>query len=262
MDEIVKIKNLNHRYNGILVLKNIELAVRKGEVLTILGPNGSGKTTLLKCICKILKPVKGVVYIDGYSLNNLSLREVAKRVGYVPQRHEVTYPFTLLDFVLMGTAWSQSVFSRPSRKDIQKAKGILRELGIEKYIDRPYSNLSGGELQLALIARALMQNAKILVLDEPTAHLDFKNQIKVLSTIKKLVKSGRVECCITAMHDPNLASMFSDKIVLLSDGKIFAYGEPKDVLTYENLLKVYNIRLNIVNIDGKRIVLPMLEGGK
>jgi len=254
---MLKVKGLSFSY-GDFSVENVCFEVKEGEILTLLGPNGSGKTTILKNVYGLLKPKKKCVFIDGRDFHSLSLKERAKLAGYVPQSHYPPFPYTVLDVVVMGLASQLSVFESPREEHYEKALEKLRLLGMERFKDRPYTQLSGGQLQLVLIARALVQEPKVLLLDEPTAHLDFKNQVKILGIIKKLAKEERITAILT-LHDPNLASIYSDKIALVKEGRIRAIGESSEILREEILEEVYGVPVHILEFNGFRVIMPKTE---
>jgi len=238
------INKLSFNYNSIAALKDIDLEVDLAEVLSIVGPNGSGKTTLLRCIDRVLKPNQGAVLIDGRDVANIRLGELSKIVGYVPQTSTSTFPFTVFDLVLMGRRpyirWSVS------ERDREIVAEILEFLGISELASRHLNELSGGEQQKVIVARALAQQPQILLLDEPTSNLDIKHQLEVLGIIKDLTRSRQLSV-IMAMHDLNLASRFSDKMLLLKQGCVFAVGPPESVLTEENVESVYSVKSHVTN---------------
>lgn len=238
------INKLSFSYKSIAALKDVDLELDLNEVLSIVGPNGSGKTTLLKCIDRILKPHQGAVLIDGRDVANMGLDELSKIIGYVPQTSTSTFPFTVFDVVLMGRKpyirWSVS------ERDEEIVAEILEFLGISELATRNLSELSGGEQQKVIVARALAQQPQILLLDEPTSNLDIKHQLEVLSIVKGLSRSRQLSV-IMAMHDLNLASRFSDKMIMLKEGCIFAVGTPKTVLTEENIESVYGVKSHVTN---------------
>ncbi|RLI89057.1 MAG: ABC transporter ATP-binding protein [Archaeoglobales archaeon] len=253
---MLEVKNLKFRYNGFEV--NASLKVNEREILTLLGPNGSGKTTLLRCVYGILKPRTPCVYLDGKDVHSMDLRERAKNMGYVPQIHHPSFPYTVLEFVVMGRASQISTFESPGGEDYRIAMNALKLVGIENLADKPYTQISGGQLQLALIARALVQNPKAILFDEPTAHLDFKNQIKVLEMIRRITFEKNIATILT-LHDPNLAGIYSDRIALVKDGKIYAIGRPEEVLTENELGHVYEMGVRVISVDSFRLVLPVLN---
>ncbi len=252
---LLEVRNLSYSYGDLRVLENVNLAIRVGEVVSILGPNGAGKTTLLKCILRILQP-RGAVYINGRDIGDYSVRELASIIGYVPQIHGSVFAYRVIDFVIMGRAPYHSLFSTPSLREYNKALRILEDLDIADLAERSIAEVSGGQLQLILIARALVQDAKILLLDEPTAHLDISNEFKVLNVIRRLVRRGLVEAVVMTMHNPLIASLFSDKIALMHHGRIIAYGSPSHVITSEALREVYGLEFDIIKRSDKIIVLP------
>ena len=253
---IVKVRNLTYKYKGeVIALRNISLTISEGEVTIILGPNGAGKTTLLKCILGLLEP-RGTVYIDGKNVYNIKPRDRARKMAYVPQIHHSIFAYRVIDYVLMGRTPHHSLLTLPGKSEYKKAYSILQELGIEELAERTIAEVSGGQLQLVLIARALVQEAEILVLDEPTAHLDIANKILVLSTVRKLVEQGKVRAVVMSLHDPQIAALYADKVILLAYGRIIAQGKPMEVLTSSNLLKAYGIKFKTITIGDQLIIVP------
>jgi len=249
---MIKISGLKFGYFDTEVLKGLDIEVREGEILALLGPNGSGKTTLLKLLSKILEPRGGTILIMEKDIKQYSYNELAKTVSMVPQIHRATQPYTVFDVVLMGrNPQMDSMF--PKESDIKIALSILEELGIAHLKDRPYTDISGGELRLVLIARALAQESKIMLLDEPTAFLDFKNASLVLQKINEL-KEKKGKTIVVTLHDPNEALQVSDRILLMKKGEIVAIGTPDTVLSQENLKYVYGIDVEKVSINGKTFI--------
>jgi iron complex transport system ATP-binding protein len=224
-------------YSDRVVGRGLDVTLAPGEVLALLGPNGSGKTTLLKTLLGLLAPLAGEARIDGRSLASYSIRERARRIAYVPQLHNPTFAFTVETVVLMGRTAHGNLFSRPSAKDREVAARALGEFGIEALATRPYTMISGGERQLVLLARALAQEPQFIVLDEPTASLDFGNQGKVMREIRALAASGHGVLFTT--HDPNHALRAADRAYLLRDGARVAEGAVRDVLTRPQLEALY-----------------------
>ncbi|MEM3796504.1 MAG: ABC transporter ATP-binding protein [Archaeoglobaceae archaeon] len=252
---VLEVKELRFAYGKNLVLDGINLSLNAGEIFVLLGPNGCGKSTLLKCINKILKPFGGVVLLDGKEILKMEEKEVSKLFGYVPQDHKPPFPYKVIDFVLLGRTPYIGLFSTPSKRDYEIAMESLRIVGIESFADRAYTELSGGERQLVLIARALASEAKILLLDEPTAHLDFKNTHRVLETIRRLVKERNLSAIIT-LHDPNLAQKYGDRIALVHNRKIECIGFPEEVITEELIRRVYGVEVELLSANGFRFVVP------
>jgi len=248
----VKVKELTFGYNEKVVLDHLSFEVNKGEILTILGPNGSGKTTLLKCLNMLLKP-KGSFFIDSFDISKLNEKEIAKFISYVPQIHSPVFPYKVIDVVVSGRT-PYLGFSTPTKQDYDYAYNILNKLDLTHLADKAYTQLSGGQLRLVLIARALVQQPKVLLLDEPTSHLDLKNRLLVLKILREITSEGIT--VIMSEHDPNLASIFSDKILLMCNGRIVSCGKAKDVLNRENIAKVYGVNVEIFERNGNRYVFP------
>lgn len=251
----LEVKSLSFSYGRNLVLDGVELSLNFGEILVLLGPNGSGKSTLLKCINKILKPSNGVVLLDGKEVLKMGENEVSKIFGYVPQEHKPPFPYKVIDFVLFGRTPYIGIFSKPNERDYEVAMNSLRLVGMEKFAERPYTELSGGERQLVLIARALATEAKILLLDEPTAHLDFRNTHRVLGIIRKIVKERNLSAIMT-LHDPNLAQKYGDKIALIYKGRIEKFGAPEDVIKEDFIKMAYGIDVELISMNGFKFVIP------
>ena len=243
-------------YSDRTVGRNLDVALTTGEVLALLGPNGGGKTTLLKTLLGILKPLAGEAQIDGRSLDALSIRDRARRVAYVPQVHNPTFAFTVEIVVLMGRTAHGGLFSAPSAKDREVADRALNEFGIAHLKQRPYTMISGGERQLVLLARALAQEPQFIVLDEPTASLDFGNQGKVMREIRALAASGHGVLFTT--HDPNHALRAADRAYLLRSGVRVAEGPVRDVLTRGQLEALYGAPVETLTdpASGQSAFLP------
>ncbi|MGB9628632.1 MAG: ABC transporter ATP-binding protein [Thermodesulfobacteriota bacterium] len=250
--------HFRHQHSGVDVLKDVTFKADLREVTTILGPNGSGKTTILKCVAGIWKPQKGKVLFDGKDILSFPSNRRAKIMAIVPQDHEPPFPYTVLDVVLMGRVAHVGLFSSPSRQDYLKAEEVTEVVGITHLRDKAYTNISGGERQLVLVARALAQEAPILLLDEPTSHLDFRNQIIVLSRVREIARQKKITVLMT-LHDPNLAMSFSDKAILTYEGSIVSNGLPERVITEENLKRVYGIDVAVINFNGTRIISPRIN---
>ena len=231
-------RDLTIGYPDRTVGHGLDVALSTGEVLALLGPNGGGKTTLLKTLLGLLKPKAGEVLLGDKPLDNYSIRERARVVAYVPQVHISTFAFTVETVVLMGRTAHGSLFSRPSGQDRAVAQAALERFGIAALANRPYTMISGGERQLVLLARALAQEPQFIVLDEPTASLDFGNQGKVMKEIRALAKSGHGVLFTT--HDPNHALRAADRAYLLREGTRIADGPVATVLNREQLESLYH----------------------
>ncbi|MEM3546647.1 MAG: ABC transporter ATP-binding protein [Candidatus Bathyarchaeia archaeon] len=243
----MKVVDLHFSYpTGKEVIKGISFKVNSGDIFCILGPNGCGKTTLLKCLCGILKPTKGLILLDGVEVKPTSRAEYAKIVAYLPQEHRSFLPYRVLDFVVMGRVPHLDIFSTPSDKDYRIAEEALKEVDAYHLKDRPYVELSGGEKQLVLIARALAQQPKILLLDEPTSQLDLKNQAIVLKVLSRLARRGLI--VVMSTHFPTHAFLHSSRVGLMMDGRFLALGEPEQIMTEENLRKAYGVDVKVLSV--------------
>ncbi|MCA3625834.1 MAG: ABC transporter ATP-binding protein [Methylobacterium sp.] len=238
-------ENLAFGYHGRRVGQDVSLGVHAGEVLALLGPNGGGKTTLLKTLIGLQKPQGGRVFLEGRPLTDFPVSERARRIGYVPQAHAGAFAFSVRDVVLMGRTAHQGLFASPSEADRALAQAKLAELGIAHLGEQPYTMISGGERQLVLIARALAQEPRVIVLDEPTASLDFGNQGKVLRQIADLRSRGLAVLFTT--HDPNHALRHADRVALLARGTLLAKGPPADMLTGPRLAELYGAKIHTLH---------------
>lgn len=242
---ILALDSVNTGYRERVVGKNINLHFLPNQVMCLLGGNGCGKTTLLKTILGTLRPLAGSILVDGRSQQTWTRRELARFIGYVPQAHNDMFPFTVQQVVLMGRTAHMSWSSTPGRHDRDVARDCLGMLGIERLSDRLYTQLSGGERQLVLIARALAQQPRFLIMDEPTASLDFGNQIRVLEHINTLKSQGMTILFTT--HQPDQAAQIADQVVLLHEGGIFGVGKVTEVLTAEKLGALYGLDQAVVS---------------
>ena len=249
---ILSVDGVEFAYKSRQILNNIKFEVKRGEVISILGVNGAGKSTLLKCINKILKPKRGTILIDNFDINQLDNLELAKKVGYVPQRAEGNY-MTVFDAVLLGR--KPHIKWEVSDRDIEITYKVLKLLNLEDYALRYTNELSGGELQKVIIARALVQEPQILLLDEPTNNLDLKNQLEVMRIVREVSKSQNI-ASIVVMHDLNLALRYSDKFIMLKNGVIYAEGG-KEIINPENIRAVYGVDAYVENVKGIPVVIPI-----
>lgn len=236
----LRISGIDCYYGSIKALKNITFSVREGEFAGILGPNGSGKTTLLKALSRTLKPRVGTVFLDDINIYDMKSKEVAKNVAVVPQEAIATFDFTALDVVLMGRNPYIDRFKMESREDLAIAKRVMELTNTWNLADRPVNELSGGEKQLVIIARALTQEPKVLLLDEPTTHLDISHQINIMDIIRGVCKEKKL-VVLAVFHDFNLATRYCDSAMLVNNGRIFSIGPIDAVLTGENIKKVFRV---------------------
>ncbi len=257
MELMLEVKSLAFSYGNKPVFNNVSFSLKKGEIMCILGPNGAGKSTLIKCIAGILKPDNGSVFIQGEDTVSLGVRGIARNIGYVPQQNEVIFPFTVLDFVVMGRAPHLSMFASPGAEDIKLAKESLAMVGISDLAERPVAKLSGGQSQMVLIARALVQKPALLLLDEPTSHLDFGNQILVLETVQKLASLGM--SIVMNTHMPDHAFLLGDRAAALSGGRLVAIGKVETVVTSKMMSSVYGVNVAIREIEDmkRKVCLPL-----
>ena len=248
----IEVKNLSFSYGGEPVLRNVSFSAQKGERIAVLGPNGAGKSTLFRCLLGFLRPQAGQILLDGQPLFRYSRRELAARIAYIPQSHSPAFNYTVLDSVLMGATGRLGSFSSPGRAETERALRILESLGIAHLAGRGCRKISGGERQLMLLARALVQDAELLVMDEPTASLDYGNSYRVMERIEALGEAGYT--VIFSTHEPNQAFRYAGRVLALRDGGIAADGAPGGVLTPEVLSRLYGIRVAVreVEADGER----------
>jgi iron complex transport system ATP-binding protein len=245
------------------VFSGLDLDLFEGDVTCLLGPNGCGKTTLLRCLNRMLPLGQGELWLNGQRMSTLSETERARVMGFVFQEHTIQFPYPVLEIVQMGRAPHLSFLSSPSKKDQEVAEQALETVGIAHLRDKRYTEISGGERQLALIARALAQEPQILLLDEPTSHLDFGNQMLILETIGRLAQEKHI-AVIMATHFPDHALLSSNKVVLMKNGGFMAMGLPEQVITRENLKKLYGVEVEIVSTSNRnggqaKAVVPLLN---
>lgn len=247
------VKNLDFRYGDQPVLKEICMNLDRSELLGVVGPNGSGKSTLIRCIDGILKPLKGSILLNGRNLAEMQQMEIARNLGYVPQNAPKTFPVTVFDAVLMGRrphlGWNSG------EKDRKCVVDALEQLGIAHLALREFNQLSGGEQQRVLIARALAQEADVLLLDEPTSNLDIRHQLEVMEILRRLVAEKGLSAVI-AIHDLNLASRYADRVVMMKAGKVFASGHPAQVFTPSNIASVYGVESIVEKKNGSLFIIP------
>lgn len=253
---LLSVENLTFRYGDNTVLKDISLELDSGGFLGLLGPNGSGKTTLLKCISGVKKPTGGSVYIEGRRLQELSRKEIAQVIACVPQGVEAGFEFSVREFVMMGRTPYIKPFRKESRNDISIVSQAMESTGVLSLADRNFGELSGGEKQRVVIAQALAQQPKLLLLDEPASYLDISHEMEIFDLIRELNCNHRIAVMVV-LHDLNMASRYCKSLVLLRRGTVFARGSPKDILTPGNIREVYNAEVEVVQSNGKDIIVPL-----
>ena len=252
----IEVKNLSFSYADRPVLHDICFSVGRGEFLSILGPNGVGKSTLFRCVLGLLSGYTGQVLVDGADSRSFSVREAARHIAYIPQSSHPIFNYSVFDIVLMGRTSGLSTLRSPKKQDAELCRWALEKVGIPHLSDRCFHRLSGGEQQLVLIARALVQKAPILMLDEPTASLDFGNQLLVLEQCRNLAREGYT--VIQTTHNPEQSYRYSDRILTIQHGRVLAEGTPKEVLTEKTIRALYGVEVDVVSLrdDRARICLP------
>lgn len=254
----LEIRNLSFAYGVHEVLRDVSFTLEEGEFLSVLGPNGVGKSTLFRCILGRLEGYSGQITSAGDDLKTMSRREAAKRMAYIPQIHTPTFSYTVLDTVLMGTARQLSPFAQPGRAQVDTAMAALERVGAAHLAQRDFSRLSGGEQQLVLLARALAQQAQILIMDEPTSALDYGNQLRVLQLVRELAKEGYA--VLLSTHNPQHALTFATKTLALIGGRVAAQGKPDEVLTPELVRCLYGVDVLFEETAAGRVLVPVMPG--
>ena len=248
--------SIRQGYGDNVVIDGISFELEKGSLISVLGPNGSGKSTLIRTVCGMMRPWSGSLSVDGKDISDMEPKELSRNLGYVPQRYMQTDYLKVFDAVLIGRApymsWSYS------KDDFEHAENAMVRMGVMDLADRYVNDLSGGQLQKIIIARALAQDPDYFILDEPTSALDLKNQMVALRTVKDIVSEGR-SGALVALHDLNLAMRFSDETIMLKDGKVYAMGRPEDVITEESIRDVYGVSSEVYEGRNGRFV-HILEG--
>jgi iron complex transport system ATP-binding protein len=254
-------RDITFSYDGKRnIFEDISFSVGRGEIFCILGPNGTGKSTLLRCLCNLYRLNRGSIAIDGTDIASMGPASLARKIGFIPQIHTPTFPYSVLEVVLMGRTPHLNMLAAPSEKDYRKAEEALRTVGIEYIRDKPYTELSGGQMQLVLMARVLAQEPEILLLDEPTSHLDVGNQIRTISMIKKLSEQGL--SIVMTSHFPDHAFFSTNTVGIMKDKTFIAMGKADEVVTEQNLKETYGVPIKIVYLDGeigRKIAVPVMD---
>lgn len=244
---MIRVTKLSFAYGSRQVLRDVTFSVNKGDFLAVLGPNGAGKSTLFRCVLGILKGYSGLITVNGRDIREMSRREMAGCMSYIPQNHGTAFAYSVLDTVLMGTTHEVGTFSSPKASQVRLAKYALEQVGIADLEERKFTQLSGGEQQMVMIARALSQQADLLMMDEPTSSLDYGNREKILTLLKNLTCSGYT--VVLSTHDPQHALSYSSSVLAMHEGTVEAFGNTADVLTADLLRKLYGIPAVIVDSD-------------
>ncbi|PKL59384.1 MAG: iron ABC transporter ATP-binding protein [Methanomicrobiales archaeon HGW-Methanomicrobiales-4] len=239
------------------IFADVSFTLRSGELFCILGPNGTGKSTLLRCLIDLLDLKNGSVRLDDVDIRVMDRQDLSRKMAFVPQGYDVAFPYTILEYVLMGRAPYISAFSSPTNEDVKIAVEAIREVGVYHLIDKAVNEVSGGEHQLALIARALAQKPDILLLDEPTSHLDFGNQMQVLSLVERLRDRGIT--IIMTSHFPDHAFIVADQVGIMRDGSFSTIGSAETVITSDALRATYNVdvRVEYIEVAGRKVCIPI-----
>ena len=249
--DVIRTENLHFSYPGYKVLSGIDLSLEQGEVLCLLGPNGCGKTTFIDCLLRNHQPESGSILVDGKDIDEYNHRELAQKIAYVPQTHKANFPFSLTDFIMMGRTPHAGYFEAPGDEDRERTLEVIEELGLTPLKDKDYTRLSGGETRMALIARALVQETSVMVLDEPGSHLDFRNEYRMLETVVSLVEEqGR--SILMSTHNPNQVFFLQSsgipiRAAVMTGGKITLCGKPEDVLSPENIMGLFGINTSLIS---------------
>jgi iron complex transport system ATP-binding protein len=248
----IEVKDISFSYKDKEVLDSISLDFEKGQIVSIIGPNGVGKSTFLHCLNRLISPSKGVILVEDRDVKDYSLKDLAKEMGYVPYSPASNFPLSVIDMVMMG----RHPYSRIGsvKDDLKVAHAILETLGIDDLAFRSFSQLSAGQRQKVMIARGMVQEPKVLLLDEPTANLDIKHQMEVTGLLKELSESKGLSV-IMVSHELNIAAKYSDRVILLHQGKVFRTGTPWEVITAENIRTVYEVDADVIDHDGRPCVL-------
>ncbi|MFT7879985.1 MAG: ABC transporter ATP-binding protein [Sulfurimonas sp.] len=253
---IIEIENLHFSYPKHHVLQGIDFELYKGEVVSLLGPNGCGKSTLIRLILKLLD-AKGSIKIHGRRLGDYSHKEIAEHIAYIPQYHNVPFNYSVVEMVVMGRISKLGFFASPSAKDYEIAAKALERVGIAELKARPFGQLSGGQKQLVLLARAIAQEVNLFIMDEPVNGLDYGNQIRLLELIDSLAKEGYT--FLKTTHYPDHALLVSSRVVVMNGGKIIENGSPEEVIHSKMIADVYGIRAEIITHDAQRRCVPIFR---
>lgn len=253
----IKVRSLSYAYTkGVPVLRDVNFDIESGHFVCLLGPNGVGKSTLFKCMLGLMAGFEGNIQIDGTDIQTLTPKQLARKVAYIPQSTAPAFNYSVADVVLMGTTSLVTGFSAPGKKEMAYVERALEQLNIGYLRDRMFLNISGGERQLVLIARALAQQARILFMDEPTANLDYGNQVRVLGQVRQLSREGYT--VIQSTHNPDQAFLYADDVLAIMDGQVEAFGPPNEILTAELIQRLYRVDVEVESLRNgdARVCIP------
>ena len=252
----IVVQDLRFRYSLKEVLRGVSFSGESGQLLAVLGPNGVGKTTLFRCILGLQTHYMGKILIDGADSRTFSARELAHQIAYIPQTHGMAFSYSVQDMVLMGTTHNVSAMSVPKQKELDAASAALEQLGISHLTHQNFSKLSGGEQQLVLIARALAQNARTLLMDEPTASLDYGNQSLVLRQVRALADDGYT--IFLSTHNPQHALWYADRALALFDGAMEAFGAPSEIVNAALIHRLYGVDVVMIETVQGALISPII----
>ncbi|MDW5562049.1 MAG: ABC transporter ATP-binding protein [Methanomassiliicoccus sp.] len=254
----LKVENISFSYGATEVLKGVSFELSEPNLTCIIGPNGVGKTTLARCVNRLLRPLSGRVTLDGTDINDMTLRELAVRIGYVPNSSGDTFPMSVMDTVLMGrhprAGWTTS------DHDLEVVEETIRTMGLEEYMMRDFNELSAGQHQRVMIARGLAQEPDLLILDEPTSNLDVRHQMEVMELLRRLTRERGITILMVC-HDLNITARYADRILMMSEGKIHSDGTAAEVMTERSIMDVYGVRSQLIEVERRPhiILLSTLE---
>lgn len=255
----IDVRNLCFSYGSREILHDLSFTIPDGCLVNVLGPNGVGKSTLFRCILGLNPHYLGTILVNGKDLKQLSVRERAREISYIPQSHAPVYDYEVIDVVLMATGNDLKILSTPGAAQLARAHEVLARIGIEHLAHRTYTQISGGEQQLVLIARALAQNAQTIIMDEPTSALDYGNTMRVLSCVRQLAREGL--SIVQSTHNPDHAFLYSDQTMVINRGRLQAFGSPHDVITSELISELYDLQVDVNSLYGDkvRVCVPVSE---
>jgi len=248
MKKLLEVDYISYGYNGSSpIVKDISFTIEKGELFTILGPNGAGKSTLLNCIAGLFEPTKGQILLDGEDVTKIAPRENAKKIAYVPQSSVHAYGYSVRDYVAMGRAPHLGIFSMPNQDDYKIVDEAINMLEIDHFSNKSYTNISGGERQLANIARAIVQQPELIIFDEPTSALDYGNQLKIMRIVKQLSKQGY--SIIMTTHNPDHPILLDGQVGVLNHDGYMKTGSVEEIMKEDILSEIYKTKLRLIHIS-------------
>lgn len=255
----IRIEQLSFAYGKREVLHDINVDIPDGVLVNVLGPNGVGKSTLFRCILGLNRGYSGRILVNGKDMRDLTIKERAREVSYIPQSHSPVYDYEVIDVVLMATGADLGMLRTPGRAHVERAMAALERIGIGHLAHRTYTQISGGEQQLVMVARALAQDARTIIMDEPTSALDYGNTVRVLSCVQQLAREGL--SILQSTHQPDQAFLYADRTLVINHGGVEAYGTPQEVITEEMVSSLYGIDVEVNSLydDRVRVCVPVAQ---